>query len=73
MRDQPSPKRLKLGFTIWALSAVLAVAWFVEAFSSGRGVVSRYLAPVAIVGNLLGVFLMGKHRAARSPDQGSRE
>jgi hypothetical protein len=64
-QDQPSlkMKRSKVGVTIWVLSALLAVAWFVEAFTVGRGFVSRYLAPVAIAGNLLGVFLMRKRRA----------
>jgi hypothetical protein len=37
----------------------MSVAWFIEAFSHGRGFVSTYLAPVAIVGNLFGAFLLG--------------
>jgi len=50
--------RRTLGYALWALSAILAVAWLVEAFTKGRGFVSTYLAPFAILGNLAGMFLM---------------
>ena len=49
-----------MGLVIWALSAALALAWFVESFTVGRGFISTYLAPLAIIGNLVGVFLMRK-------------
>jgi hypothetical protein len=52
--------RRDLGFLCWALSAMLAVAWFIEAFTVGRRFISTYLAPLAIVGNVVGVFLMRK-------------
>jgi len=48
----------RVGFLCWALSAVLSVAWLVEAFMVGRGFISSYLAPFAIVGNLAGMLLM---------------
>jgi hypothetical protein len=47
-----------VGFLCWAVSAVLSVAWLVEAFMVGRGFISTYLAPFAIVGNLAGMLLM---------------
>jgi hypothetical protein len=47
-----------VGFLCWAVSAVLSVAWLVEAFMVGRGFISSYLAPFAIVGNLAGMLLM---------------
>jgi hypothetical protein len=60
--------RRGLGFVVWALSAMLAVVWLVEAFTVGRGFVSMYLAPFAIVGNLVGMFLMRKRPdSSRSP------
>jgi len=52
--------RRDLGFLCWALSAIVAVAWFIEAFTVGRRFISTYLAPLAIVGNVVGVFLIRK-------------
>ena len=52
--------RQSLGLTVWALSATLTVAWLVEALSEGRGFISTYLAPFAIVGNLVSMPLMWK-------------
>ena len=54
--------RRGLGFLVWALSAMLAVVWLVEAFTVGRGFVSTYLAPFAIVGNLVGMWLRKRPR-----------
>jgi hypothetical protein len=54
--------RRGLGFLCWALSAMLAVAWFIEAITVGRRFMSTYLAPFAILGNVVGVFLMRKSR-----------
>ena len=60
MSDEPSLRRGRAGLVIWACAAVLSVAWFIEAFTRGRGFVSKYVAPLAIVGNLVGAFLMWK-------------
>ena len=59
--------RRRLGFTIWALSAMLAVAWFFEAFTEGRGFISTYLAPFAIVGNLVSMPLIWRGGPGSSP------
>ena len=59
--------RRRLGFTIWALSAMLAVAWFFEAFTEGRGFISTYLAPFAIVGNLVSMPLIWRGVPGSSP------
>jgi hypothetical protein len=61
-----------IGWTIWALAAAVSVAWFVEAFTVGRGFVSRYLAPFGIVGNLVGAFLIWRLRGNPSPDSSDR-
>ena len=50
--------RKKIGYVFWTLSFLLSVAWLIESFTRGRGFVSTYLAPVAILGNILGVFLI---------------
>jgi hypothetical protein len=68
MSAAPSTKQRTVAMVFFAVSAVLSVAWFIEAFTRGRGFVSKYLAPIAIVGNLLGSFLMWKQdRGSRSP------
>jgi hypothetical protein len=59
---KPSPVHKTLGWTIWAMAAAVSVAWFVEAFTVGRGFISRYLAPFGIVGNLVGAFMIWKLR-----------
>jgi len=56
------------GWTIWALAAAVSVAWFVEAFTVGRGFISKYLAPFGIVGNLVGAFMIWKLRSDPSSD-----
>ena len=58
--------RQTFGFALWALSATLAVVWFVEAFTEGRGFVSTYLAPFAIIGNLVGAAMWKRHRSSQS-------
>ena len=62
MTTKPSPVQKTIGWTIWALAAAVSVAWFVEAFTVGRGFISRYLAPFGIVGNLVGAFMIWKLR-----------
>ena len=67
--------RRSLGLTIWALSAMVTVAWLVEAFTEGRGFMSTYLAPFAIAGNLVSMPLMRKRApgssSSSSPGAGS--
>ena len=53
--------RRKLGWVLlWAVSAALSVAWLIEASTVGRGFISTYLAPFAIVGNLVTILLSWK-------------
>src|SRR6266568_6519011 len=47
--------RRSVGFACWVLSLVLSIAWLIEALTIGRGFISTYLAPFAIVGNVVGV------------------
>jgi hypothetical protein len=55
---ESAPNRRRIGLTIWAVSFAVTIAWLIEAFAVGRGFISTYLAPLAIIGNLLGVFMM---------------
>ena len=48
----------QVGIVLWLMSLVLSVAWLTEAVLRDRGFVSTYLAPVAIVGNILAVFVI---------------
>jgi uncharacterized membrane protein len=41
---------------IFAIAAVITIAWIIESFTVGRGFISTYLAPVAIVGLLVLAF-----------------
>jgi len=69
MTAAPSSFRRTAGWAIWAASAAIGVAWLVEAFTSGMGFISTHLAPFAIVGNLVGLFLMRKGPSASSADK----
>jgi hypothetical protein len=69
MTAAPSSIRRTAGVAIWAVSAAIGVAWLVEAFTIGLGFISTHLAPFAIVGNLVGLFLMRKGPAASSADK----
>ncbi len=55
--------RHKVAFAIGVPSGVLAAAWLVEAFVVGRGFISTYLAPVAIVGIFVSAVLMRKRHS----------
>jgi len=48
----------QVGVALWLMSLVLSVAWLTEAMLRDRGFVSTYLAPLAIVGNILAVFVI---------------
>jgi hypothetical protein len=48
----------QVGVALWLLSLVLSVAWLTEAMLRDRGFVSTYLAPLAILGNILAVFVI---------------
>ena len=52
----------QIGITIWLASLVLIVAWLTEAFLRDRSFVSTYLAPVAVLGNVLAVFVIKESR-----------
>jgi hypothetical protein len=52
----------QIGITIWLASLVLIVAWLTEAVLRDRGFVSTYLAPIAVVGNVLAVFVIKETR-----------
>ena len=44
------------------LGAGIALAWVLEAFLEGRGVVSTYLAPVAFIAPMIAVFLRSRKK-----------
>ena len=48
----------QVGVALWLLSLMLSVAWLTEALLRDRGFVSTYLAPVAVLGNILAVFVI---------------
>jgi hypothetical protein len=48
----------QVGILLWLMSLVLSVAWLTEAVLRDRSFVSTYLAPVAILGNILAVFVI---------------
>jgi hypothetical protein len=52
----------QIGITIWLASLVLIVAWLTEAILRDRGFVSTYLAPIAVLGNVLAVFVIKETR-----------
>ena len=51
-------RKRQVGMTLWLISISLTVAWFTEALLRDRSFVSTYLAPVAIVSNILAVFVI---------------
>ena len=48
----------QIGITLWLASLVLIVAWLTEAVLRDRGFVSTYLAPIAVLGNILAVYVI---------------
>ena len=50
---------------LWAFSAGLIVAWLLEAWIQGLGVISRYAAPFALAINIIASFLMFRQKASR--------
>lgn len=54
----------QIGITLWLSSLVLIVAWLTEAILRDRSFVSLYLAPVAVLGNILAVFVIKETRPA---------
>ncbi|HXA56018.1 MAG TPA: hypothetical protein VNU84_01195 [Candidatus Acidoferrum sp.] len=52
----------QFGITLWLVSLVLIVAWLTEAILRDRGFVSEYLAPLAVFGNVLAVFVIKETR-----------
>lgn len=52
----------QIGITLWLSSLVLIVAWLTEAILRDRSFVSLYLAPVAVFGNILAVFVIKETR-----------
>lgn len=54
----------QIGITLWLSSLVLIVAWLTEAMLRDRSFVSLYLAPVAVLGNILAVFVIKETRPA---------
>jgi len=48
----------QIGITLWLASLVLIVAWLTEAILRDRGFVSTYLAPIAVLGNILAVYVI---------------
>ncbi len=54
----------QIGITLWLSSLVLIVAWLTEAILRDRSFVSMYLAPVAVMGNILAVYVIKDTRPA---------
>lgn len=52
----------QIGIALWLSSLVLIVAWLTEAILRDRSFVSLYLAPVAVLGNILAVFVIKETR-----------
>jgi hypothetical protein len=52
----------QIGITLWLASLVLIVAWLTEAVLRDRSFVSHYLAPIAVLGNILAVFVIKETR-----------
>ena len=52
----------QIGITLWLASVVLIVAWLTEAVLRDRSFVSHYLAPIAVLGNILAVFVIKETR-----------
>jgi hypothetical protein len=52
----------QIGITLWLASLVLIVAWLTEAVLRDHSFVADYLAPVAVVGNILAVFVIKETR-----------
>lgn len=55
----------RLGFGLLVASTGLSIAWLIESLTYGRGVISTYLAPLAILGNLLAVVLLANTASKR--------
>jgi hypothetical protein len=51
-----------LGHVVFAISVAVVIAWNVEAWTSGRGFVSTYLAPVAAAGLFVSMWLKRDRR-----------
>ncbi|HKV47886.1 MAG TPA: hypothetical protein VJN69_07315 [Candidatus Acidoferrales bacterium] len=54
----------QIGITLWLSSLVLIVAWLTEAILRDRSFVSMYLAPVAVLGNILAVYVIKETQPA---------
>ncbi|HKQ87570.1 MAG TPA: hypothetical protein VJS43_12480 [Candidatus Acidoferrales bacterium] len=54
----------QIGITLWLSSLVLIVAWLTEAILRDRSFVSIYLAPVAVLGNILAVYVIKETQPA---------
>lgn len=52
----------QIGITLWLASLVLIIAWLTEAILRDRSFVSTYLAPIAVLGNILAVFVIKETR-----------
>jgi hypothetical protein len=50
----------RLGIWIWGLSPGLAVVWCIESLTCGRCFISKYVAPLALVGLFWAMYLMHK-------------
>ena len=48
----------QIGITLWLSSLVLIVAWLTEAILRDHSFVSLYLAPIAVLGNILAVYVI---------------
>ena len=62
--EEGTMDKRQIGITLWLSSLVLIVAWLTEAILRDRSFVSMYLAPVAVLGNILAVYVIKETQPA---------
>jgi hypothetical protein len=54
-------------WALWGFCGGLTVAWTIELHTTGYGVISRYVAPIAIIGNLIvSIIFLNATRLAKT-------
>lgn len=63
-----NPQKIKENFplVLLAFSTGLVVAWIIEAFVDEPGVISKYVAPFAILGLLVSTFLTWRQQSQKN-------
>src|SRR5690348_4872954 len=63
--EEVTMDKRQIGITLWLSSLVLIVAWLTEAILRDRSFVAMYLAPVAVLGNILAVYVIKETEPAQ--------